>query len=108
LSAAQDGYEPLAQTPIKTVRIRYREFMLRIPFDAILPRLLIGEGSRRVPEAVTLKKIPDGLNARKRRGFCGKAARRSTVSAVLKIMMDRQSGLRKRTRGDEHDHQTAA
>jgi hypothetical protein len=30
------------------------------------------------------------------------------VSAVLKIMVDRQAGLRKRTRGDEDDRQAAA
>src|SRR5229473_5184709 len=33
------------------------------------------------------------------RGICGKMARRSAVSAVLKIMVERQAGLRKRTRG---------
>jgi hypothetical protein len=42
------------------------------------------------------------------RGICGNMARRLAGSAVLKIMVNRQAGLRKRTRGDEDDRQTSA
>jgi hypothetical protein len=82
------------------------------PGDPVVLQLAPEDPLRRVLPTgpvglVNLGEIPNGLNAEELERFLRKMARRSAVSVVLGIKMDWQTGLRKRTRGDEGDHQAA-